>query len=90
MQTIQVYECGMNTKTGAFGEVKYTIKAGKVDTAAGDSNRQYKEMQLQGDERDAAGLFFSPWGHETNCHHWSCLVLDKSQLLYKEMKNKGR
>ena len=55
-----------------------------------DSNRQYKETESQEDERDAAGLLYFPWGHERNCHHWSCPVLNKSPALQREMKNNER
>lgn len=49
---------GQWTKKGAIGEEKELIKAEEVDIAAADSNRQYKEMQLQGDERETQQAYF--------------------------------
>lgn len=66
------------------------IETRKDDIADIDSNRQYKKKEPQEDERDAAGLFYFPWGHERNCHHWSCPVLDKAPELQTEMKKKKK
>lgn len=30
----------------------------------------------------------NPSGHKSNCHHWSCPVLNKSPLLHREIKKK--
>lgn len=61
-------------------------KKGNVDIADVDSNGQNKQTEPRDDGRDAAGLFYFPWGHERNCHHWSCPVLVKAPAHQREIK----
>lgn len=63
-------------------------KKGNVDIADVDINGQNKQTEPREDERDAAGLFYFPWGHERNCHHWSCPVLVKAPAHQREIKKK--
>lgn len=84
-----------SVKGDATGEQKDSNKAYihrklTVQTLNSDTNRQYKETEPQQDERDAAGLLYFSWGHERNCHHWSCPVLNNSAALQREMKNKKK
>lgn len=84
-----------SVKGDATGEQKDSNKAHKhrkltVQTLNPDTNRQYKETEPREDERHTAGLLYFSWGHERNCHHWSCPVLNKSGALQRERDEKQR